>query len=522
MAIDQVQQRKRRRGTKVKTGCGTCKFRRIKCDEAKPICQRCASTGRKCDGYSSDITLSSTTPKYYTDLIQRVSVHIPGNAEEKRGFDFFIGNTAAELSGYYDTSFWEKLILAASAQTPSLRHAVIGLGALHEGFLRKGLAPSSSSNGDPKAQLALNQYAKAMGELRRSLAKGKEEPLTALMSCILFVCFDCMRGWFESAMIHLESGLKILQDIRSSSSKNRIIEDNIAPLLMRLSIQSIIYVGTRSPDDQKAFARQLTDVFGKAIVVPEEFESLEEARKALEQLVDGLFRTNYTMGGHISVPLGPLDRFAIFDEYATQLSLWNHAFEKFMKTKSNNLSSREVQGAALLKIHHTTVKIMTGLSLGREGVNEKLLLKFSDDFQIVVNLSKPLIAAIEQDTKKGKPSLTFVCDLGLIAPLYYVCVNCPVVSIRKAAMELLLWCPRREGMWNSVLIAQMIQQFWELEAKHKEAQEMSGEVDEFGLPVPFSDGGFVHLAFFGRPTEISEMNTTGVSEIPLPGSASLG
>ncbi|KFY23148.1 hypothetical protein V493_06049 [Pseudogymnoascus sp. VKM F-4281 (FW-2241)] len=477
-------------------------------------------TGRKCDGYSSDITISSQTPKKSTDLIHRISVHIPGNAEERRGFDFFLRNTAAELSGYYDSSFWEKLILAASAQKPSLRHAVIALGSLHENFSRKRLVPSTPSAEDQKTQFGLNQYAKAMGALRRSLSSGKEEPLTALMSCILFVCFDSLRGWFESAMVHLESGLRILRDMRRSSTGNHIIEDNIAPLFMRLSIQATIYVETRSTHDKTAFARKLMDVPGKEIVISEEFESLEEARNALDQAADGLFRAFYMWDEDLPIALQPIESLAIFDKYTSQLSLWNLAFETFMVSKSKDLSSREVQGAALLKIHHTTAKIMAGVRPDMsdmralsEAVNAEKFLEYMDDFQIVINLSRPLIAAAEQDAKNGEPPLTFSSDMGLIGPLYYVCVKCPTVSIRTTAMELLLRYPRREGMWNSVLIAQMIQQFWELEASHKEAQEMGVEVDEFGFPVPFTDRGSVHFAFFGRPTE---MNTTGVSHYPPP------
>lgn len=60
------------------------------------------------------------------------------------GFDFFVRNTAVELSGYYDPSFWEKLILAASVQKSSLRHAVIAIGALHEDFAHKRLMSPTS------------------------------------------------------------------------------------------------------------------------------------------------------------------------------------------------------------------------------------------------------------------------------------------------------------------------------------------------------------------------------------------
>ena len=225
--------------------------------------------------------------------------------------------------------------------------------------------------------------------------------------------------------------------------------------------------------------------------------------------------------GDLPVVLQPTESLAIFDKYTSQLSLWNLAFEKFMLSKSKDLTSREVRGATLLKIHHTTAKIMAGvrpdmsdMRAVSEAVNVENFLEYLDDFQIIINLSRPLIAAAEQDAKNGKPSLTFSSDLGLIGPLYYVCINCPTVSIRTTAMELLLRCPRQEGMWSSVLIAQMIQQYWELEARHQEAQEMGVEVDEFGFPVPFSDRGSVHFAFFGRPSEI--INTTGVSHFPTP------
>ncbi|KAH9215099.1 hypothetical protein DL95DRAFT_425192 [Leptodontidium sp. 2 PMI_412] len=518
MAINQVTERKKRRAPKVKTGCGTCKIRRIKCDETKPNCQRCSTTGRVCDGYGNDMTKNSQTPESSPDPIQRIVVRMSGNEEENRGFDFFLRNTVAELSGYYDSSFWGKLVLAASAQNPSLRHAVIALGALHEDFSRKRLAPSTPSEVDEKAQFALNQYAKAIAALRMSLSSGKEEPLPALMSCILFVCFDSLRGWFESAMVHLESGLRILRDMRSSG-RDGIVEESIAPLLTRLSMQSIIYVETRCAADKAAFARKLMAVTGKDDVIPDEFKYLEEARNSLNQAADGLFGVFYLWDEDLPVVLQPTESLAMLDKYTSQLSRWNLAYEKFMVSKSKYLTSREVQGAALLKIHHTTAKIIANLHADTDDMREvskivhtRTFLKCLNDFEIVINLSRPLIAAVEQDAKNGKPPLTFSSDMGLIGPLYYVCINCPDLSLREKAMELLSRCPRREGMWNSVLVAQMIQQYWDLEARHR--QEVGVELDEFGYPVPFNDRGAVHFAFFGLPREMDAVDFSHYSPSP--------
>ncbi|KAH0443131.1 hypothetical protein CcaCcLH18_01244 [Colletotrichum camelliae] len=46
--------KKRASKPKVRSGCITCKIRRVKCDEGKPTCTRCARADIKCDGYAKD------------------------------------------------------------------------------------------------------------------------------------------------------------------------------------------------------------------------------------------------------------------------------------------------------------------------------------------------------------------------------------------------------------------------------------------------------------------------------------
>ncbi|KAH8692796.1 hypothetical protein BGW36DRAFT_430542 [Talaromyces proteolyticus] len=40
-----------RSGPKARTGCRTCKIRKVKCNEDRPACHQCVSSGRVCDGY---------------------------------------------------------------------------------------------------------------------------------------------------------------------------------------------------------------------------------------------------------------------------------------------------------------------------------------------------------------------------------------------------------------------------------------------------------------------------------------
>jgi hypothetical protein len=39
------------RHSKVRSGCSTCKQRKVKCDETKPECLRCTKAGKLCGGY---------------------------------------------------------------------------------------------------------------------------------------------------------------------------------------------------------------------------------------------------------------------------------------------------------------------------------------------------------------------------------------------------------------------------------------------------------------------------------------
>lgn len=218
---------------------------------------------------------------------------MPGNSQEKRGFQYFVTETSAELSGLFSNSFWEQLILQASAAEPSLRHAVVAIGSIHEEFSHNRLSYQVEEQSKRQA-FATSQYTKAIGHLRKTLTDGNQVPLTALMSCILFACFDSLRGYFDNAMIHLQSGLKILKDYKPQSAEDAYtVETHITPLFMRLCIQAILYIDTRSTPERMELGSALTAICSKEKEVPEEFETLEEARQHMNQSGHGLFRMFY-------------------------------------------------------------------------------------------------------------------------------------------------------------------------------------------------------------------------------------
>ncbi|KAG9316391.1 hypothetical protein JVU11DRAFT_2424 [Chiua virens] len=57
------QQRKRPKYTRSKTGCLTCRVKKIKCDETKPICMRCTHGQRDCTWPEGVPTRKKATPR---------------------------------------------------------------------------------------------------------------------------------------------------------------------------------------------------------------------------------------------------------------------------------------------------------------------------------------------------------------------------------------------------------------------------------------------------------------------------
>jgi len=103
-----------------------------------------------------------------------------------------------------------------------------------------GRSPSQGLE-DLGDQFAEHQYGKAIAALRRSLAGSKQDPVIALMSCIILVAFDSLRGWFESAILHLSNGLRILYDFNNKRlNDNRMVVENLLPIFRRLSIQAYV------------------------------------------------------------------------------------------------------------------------------------------------------------------------------------------------------------------------------------------------------------------------------------------
>ncbi|KAJ9665751.1 hypothetical protein H2201_004059, partial [Coniosporium apollinis] len=156
-----------------------------------------------------DAALMQLTAHPYSPILD-----FSGSAQEHRSLDFFHGQVATILSGYFDSTFWTHLLPRVGASEASVKHAMIALASLYETILNR---ERQSNQGQQRCTLL--QYNKAIKSLKERLGAGEQALEITLLTCVLFICLEFMRGNPNVALDHLQSGLQIL----NTSQQPRVI-----------------------------------------------------------------------------------------------------------------------------------------------------------------------------------------------------------------------------------------------------------------------------------------------------------
>lgn len=118
----------------------------------------------------------------------------------------------------------------ARQSDPSIRQALISLGALHDGFeARKYSCGVEGSSTLICTQRGLDAYNMAISSLASRLGEEPSRDLvcSALLCCQLFISIETMLGNFTAGLRHLIYGLRIMHQYRSRS----IVRDDCSVLL---------------------------------------------------------------------------------------------------------------------------------------------------------------------------------------------------------------------------------------------------------------------------------------------------
>lgn len=168
--------------------------------------------------------------------------------QEHRYFDIFCSKTAYEILPTFDSDMLRQVILQTCETEPSIRYAVVALGALD---VAQELNFSSPECPLQHHQNALKQYTTAIKEMRTASMSQQQDLRTTLLTCLVILCFEAWNGYQDLAVKQIQMGFKLITSWlaeRSDGSGGRglpgskpkmgdTVEDELVRIFRRLDVQ---------------------------------------------------------------------------------------------------------------------------------------------------------------------------------------------------------------------------------------------------------------------------------------------
>lgn len=434
----------------------------MKCDEAKPACLRCTSTGRKCEGYAT-VSLKSdraeraaTKPGHEVDPkadfnaapVSALSGSL-GSASERRSLYMLRLATENDIARYYGASFWETLVLPVAEVHPSVRHSLLAVSALYEAYVKRE-HDSHRSQGvldTPSSRSALLEYNKAIKILSDDLLHEKLPRQIVLICCILFVWLEFLRNDFVAGLRHLKSGMLILQESQplwTSPAASSHVGSSIRHIFTRLQTQAVLHGCPQSDFNSTPF-KCPTEIM--ATQLPQFFDDLAAFHYYLDSKLVYLFQfirrktaiersENYTA----TAPSLELDLLiAERDSLLVDLDKWHKTLRHNRALAAPDEANLPV--VLLLELNYgMAVMMMKNLFSETEMDYDQ----YTADFEHLLDLAESFL---QHTSFKGSfPTLSI--DMGVIPGLFYIALKCRDPTIRGKALDLLKQAPEREGIFH--------------------------------------------------------------------------
>ncbi|ATY67479.1 C6 zinc finger domain [Cordyceps militaris] len=209
--------------------------RHVKCDETRPACLNCVKWRGYCDSYadpgedkdtgdSAELIHTKKAPLILTEPLVN-TLRFTSN-DQRAYFDEWAALSVTFLSGgLSQTRLWTATMPQLTLEEPTLRYGAMAVGAL-----RRACGPGNSLaalTGDNRHYLnAVVLYCEAL-RLQSKAQPTSEGLRTALLSSLLFICFESQRGNMPAALKHITHGFSMLNELAGCTPR--------APDLVRIA-----------------------------------------------------------------------------------------------------------------------------------------------------------------------------------------------------------------------------------------------------------------------------------------------
>ncbi|KAJ0417548.1 hypothetical protein BJY00DRAFT_200797 [Aspergillus carlsbadensis] len=439
--------------SRVKTGCITCRRRRIKCDETKPHCRRCTAGKRPCEGYAPQ---AKPTPA------MRMIVYTPAPSTrsyptadpERNAFEFFLSQSRA----CFPVEF-SRAILQAAQGDRAFMHAIVCFGAAQQIYEFEDEPGTRARLG----KLSMVQYGKAL-HLLQSPESTPSSTESLLLCCVLFACYEGLRGCRRSAVVHIKSGLDLLRQCGAHTRWALLSREAMVALFTRLDNQVVELLGTamyetlcEKKPTERAFAPRPLAVELSLPTFASTSTSTSSSAPPMSMSIDT--RLNHIFHRHLdmAVAMDALPDLPPAPEHENSSTPTTPTPTPLPPDDPQTHFPPDDLDADLLHIWHIVARMCVAMAPGT--APEEAWDAFFPEFELIVRLAESFLSRSRPTGQKR----TFGFTIGVIPALYMAGVRCREPRIRRRAIKLLTQYPRREIMWDSTVTAQVCRRVMEIE-----------------------------------------------------------
>ncbi|OAA80378.1 Fungal transcriptional regulatory protein [Akanthomyces lecanii RCEF 1005] len=411
--------------------------RRVKCDEGRPACHRCTSTGRTCDGYGPIVVATPSPP---VSLSQ-----VKYSGPEWRSFQYFHEKTLKQLCTFFPDDFWTSYVLKIANTETSIWHSLIALSSYHELFSEQRM---------PRQQVedyfALNQYNSSIKQVL-NMDKSSKSAHIQLASCILFICVETLRGQILQVVRLVTLGYRILQAEDAldktfrppapDASDRRKLFALARNFLSQVVCQIYILINDLDPGVNAIAANIIESGHGPG---PRgyRFNTTTDAQSVLNSM--RLHFDQYDEGA--------------IEVARSNLAAWTLAFDAFKRAMPAHLvTPAERRAMALLELRRLYFAAELSVNLVRGPVDPMLWDAHRESFVKILALAEIAMAQDDDDGGDGdgdgsgsRPQ--FHMNSGPVLVLYGLVQKCRDMELRMRAIRLLASQNRQEGIWSSRMV----------------------------------------------------------------------
>ncbi|KAJ5591633.1 C6 zinc finger protein [Penicillium hispanicum] len=446
---------------RVRTGCLTCRARKIKCDELHPRCMRCISSGRICAGYADRSQSSPSLPRPPTkDSVDHLDLTV---------INAWKPNTSPVNSMPMARSSWTEIVSHLGALQPTATHTAISLTSLYEQFRETNL----------QAHLPYDQFYptfhsnKAAKELR---ALGPDQTDAILVTSIMLTCVEFVRNDVEAAIRHMTHGINILN---ASPTPNI----QLARLYRRLSLV---------PFFTAHYTWELPLVADEATPLPAaSFESYEQVHETIDIIAYNTtklarFRDEYidsqNRGKSPNIKKWP--HFILERQRLCRASLITFAIEfAACRAKRSPRNAREEYLVDLIEMRWLVARMWTDCCLQHPTAYRA----YGEDFRRILELGRNNDVRARASGAQASPlskSPDMLFELGYVPQLYFVVLACRELPVRLEALDLMQrTCQHtREILWDTREMLQTSKTY--IEREHGASLEVLREMSQSERAAP--------------------------------------